>query len=1319
MNFSAKNSARSVLIAAIALLGTTTVRAQAAPARRPDAGSINFPGNPQALPVQAEVRFQVNDGDSVSVAALGSDAKARPLLESTFRSNGGNNATVTAFASGQPMATVPIADRTWSRREVKSGTATYAWLFPKVKNTWNERDRREIGAAYDTLMPFAARSFTLRLLLTPETRQIWIDDRLVAEEKVAGPQSATFTLKWTGALAPTYTLSQPVETISGVATGANATAGRFLPLSLANYSHRKDYPGQRAAPPVMATSAGRQVPLLPVPGGLDLGESLYRYRLSAGGDGPYVGYLNANEAWPGPLQIDPATFTFRVPYRNYQNAWLVVSKEDTAATVPRGTFRFYRENTGVPASTDFEVTPAAIKSGLVTALPKRPGAMQLYLVRVPIDTDGFQGFRDMSDQFIDFEVSKPVQLTRSYPDPIYYGPHPAGLPSSLRVVGITLEEAPFDFQVRPAQYGHVFAEPEKVEYAVRVTNTGARPLTAKIAVATRSYDSEEKKQFDATATVPAGTTVDVPMSLALQKYGWHELKTTVEAAGATRRSTLSLVRLPRDTRTYGTASNETRIGAWILWGHYTPFSTDRAANEPILAMMRKIGIRNLGGHGAFIDPLLAKKYDFVAGGPHTDVGVYHRLNENDPVAMEKMVAAELAQVEAVLKYYPDVSYFYGGEWGISKEVYYSPEPRYTDQGPRELTEVETNRVTRQSKIFKAIGEAMRKKYPTVRLVLQWGGPQGTIPFLRMGFPQNLVDQFGMDQPSFELMPELSNMPGSMTNLWTLRQEAKRLGWPRLPINWTEGPFLPTNPGALTEEQQANYQVRNWLVGMSYGIDQFEAGVVPHDAGNYYGSEHYGAGVFHRIPLENPKPAVAALATAATMTNGADPVGGVETGNLSTYCLAFKNAKTNEKLYALWRVRGTSELQLKVTGRDNVSVTDAMGNARRLTVKDGAVSLTLSASPVWLTGAGEVSSIRLAVPVYTEKPGAVVKPLAAFSAEGWRYDGGEDAHYANNHFANRRITDANLKASFVAGEASRPKMAAEIALPVEPGDKPLANRYGALVPKQALPIPGKAQALGLWIKGNASWGRIAYQLRDAKGEVWTSTGTRDDWNCDDAHAWSFINFEGWRYVRFPLPGNAPYDAARELETTWWGSRGGDGIVDLPLSVEKIFVEARNEVPYLGEMKLVPERSFKLSDLMAEYADAADATASGLKQYQLRKPMPEWNGPQENPIARLQTQGAGAAPAIRGFEEPGHFNDGRRMTIRFDGQEGLKYNLYLSLYPDGRGAELLKAGVLDNTLVVGLRPEVPLYLFLTSVGTDGRESKPSEAFKLVTHDNFAEK
>jgi hypothetical protein len=345
-------------------------------------------------------------------------------------------------------------------------------------------------------------------------------------------------------------------------------------------------------------------------------------------------------------------------------------------------------------------------------------------------------------------------------------------------------------------------------------------------------------------------------------------------------------------------------------------------------------------------------------------------------------------------------------------------------------------------------------------------------------------------------------------------------------------------------------------------------------------------------------------------------------------------------------------------------------------------------------------------------------LAGLTADRWTFDTTADEAYASNHFAMYRMPAPNLLAEFGQGEKGHADAVA-ITLPLEPHDRPLATRYGQLKLRQPVTIPGKASALGLWVKGNSSWGRVVYECRDANGEVWTSVGTRDDWNCDDPHAWSYVSFEGWRYVRFPLPGNQPWDSNRDPDTTWWGSRGGDGIVDLPLTLEKIIVEARNEVPYLGEMKPVPNRTYKLAGLVAEYDQERDTSDQVVADSRTRMPVPAWKGPDENPIARLVSEGVGAAPAVLEVAEPQHFNDGRRMVVHFAAQEGFAYHLYISRYPDGRGADLLKAGLKDGDTVSGFRPGVQVYLFLTATDASNRPSKPSPPFAVVTKDNFSEK
>ncbi|NQU11280.1 hypothetical protein HQ590_10845 [bacterium] len=1251
-----------------------------------------------AVPVDATFRFRASPGDTIEVRAIEEQQDAKPLLEFTFAQQADNRAAITVRSAGRPLATNAKSNRRWDFRNTNTGALNYGWRFPKVRTLWDERDFKEIGAANARLTPFAEKVFTLRMVLAPDTRQIWLDDRLVAEDHAANARPA----RWAIQLAKT-------ARVLAAEFSAPADQGRFLPLALENYSHlQRVQEATTECAPVNLKSIPLRVPKAAAPE-INLGDSLDRYRLTHG-TGPDTGYVNTMSAWPGAFRIDPAALTFRVPYRNYQNVWLLAWLDDRPDAVAKGTLQFFQENAGYPARTDFSISPEAIRQGLVTKLSQQTAAGKpLYLIKVPLDTGGLYGMRDRFDQFLEFQLTKPVALTRSYPDPIFYGYFPAGFPSSIHVVGITLEEAPFGFQVEPKQAHFVFERPEKPVVTVSVTNTSARILKAEVRAETTSYDGEEKRTLKARARINPGQSVDMRLAFDLRKLGWHKLKVTVKAGGVQREATLSLVLLPPDQRTHGQAANETRFGMWSLAGHYTS----------LVPTLSKGVVHDDPGDARYQDAY--RKLGLVNIANAHSVGrnfAQWNSGDADPESQKKAIETEVANVMKMTERQAAPLYFYGGEWGIGSEAaQYGPGPLYTGEGDRPLDPEVQKVAETQVQIFTAIGKAIRAQCPQARLMLQWGAPAGSIAHLRAGIGRDLVDGFGMDAPMFELLPEISNALGSINALWMLRAEAKRLGWPRLPIGWTEGPFFPTNPGALTERDQMDYQVRYLLLGLGYGVEAFVSGVVPQDAGNYYGAEHYGAGIIHRTPLEHPKPAVAAVATMTSMLCGADPVGGIDTGCLTTYCMEFQRAKDQAKVYAIWRVNGKVQARVKVRGSKAV-VTDAMGNAAPAAIKDGAIRVPLGPSPVWLTGVEKVEGFEFDPPVYDSAPAKVTRPLAAMSADQWSYDGAEDKEYAHHHFAVRRITDPKLQVEFGQGEKEYPDAVA-ITLPVEPGDRPLANRYGALKPKAPIVIPGKATALGVWIKGNSSWGRVVYQLRDAQGELWTSVGTKDNWNCDDTHAWSYVNFEGWRYVRFPLPGNHPYDASRDLETTWWGSRGGDGIVDLPLTLEKIIVEARNEVPVLGEMKVVPERSYKLSRLVAEYDTEEATTPAIVKRHQIRQPVPVWSGPAENLMAQLAAAGVGTAPDIREVVEPLQWRDGRQMIIRFNQAPEFKYNLYVSRYPDGKGAELLQGNVTDNLMVTGLRPEMSLYLFLTAIGADQKESKPSQVFHLITHDNFAEK
>src|SRR5258706_212297 len=181
--------------------------------------------------------------------------------------------------------------------------------------------------------------------------------------------------------------------------------------------------------------------------------------------------------------------------------------------------------------------------------------------------------------------------------------------------------------------------------------------------------------------------------------------------------------------------------------------------------------------------------------------------------------------------------------------------------------------------------------------------------------------------------------------------------------------------------------------MAYGIERLQSAVVPNGAANCSGAELSVAGVFPRRPLENPKPAVAAVATMTSMLCGADPVGGVDTGSLTTYCMAFQRAKDKAKIFALWRVNGKCDVNLTVSGTAT-TITDAMGNKTAMPVKNSVITVSLGPTPVWLTGVDGIDGFDFGAPVYDSAPARITRPLADMTEARWTYEGSEDKAYVN-------------------------------------------------------------------------------------------------------------------------------------------------------------------------------------------------------------------------------------------------------------------------------------------------------------------------------------
>jgi hypothetical protein len=282
-------------------------------------------------------------------------------------------------------------------------------------------------------------------------------------------------------------------------------------------------------------------------------------------------------------------------------------------------------------------------------------------------------------------------------------------------------------------------------------------------------------------------------------------------------------------------------------------------------------------------------------------------------------------------------------------------------------------------------------------------------------------------------------------------------------------------------------------------------------------------------------------------------------------------------------------------------------------------------------------------------------------------------------------------------------------------------YNILTPKKPVVLKGAPAALGLWIKGGSDWGRVIYTLRDSKGERWTSIGTQDQYNCDDVHSWSAFNFDGWRYLRFELPGHTGYDSFRKHGTTWWRSDGGDGIVDLPLTLENIIVEQRSHILYVNDVQPTASNRVDLGKLYVEYADPADATAEVVRVSKLRMPLPTGLAALPNPIAEMQRDGKLPATALTKLVPPLQQNDGTKVHVHFQPAAAAKtYFVWASAHAGGRGAvNLTPGGLKSGDLVYGVRPALKLYFWVTYQDAKGQLSKPSAVASATLVDAFKEK
>ena len=888
---------------------------------------------------------------------------------------------------------------------------------------------------------------------------------------------------------------------------------------------------------------------------------------------------------------DPRRPVFKVPVADYAAVYLLAAADkDTSlnatVSIRIGALAGSRRTTLHDFSAEVPRLDSKRGPAGSTVIPTKAG--NVFLVRVPLGKAIAQDFRD--EWAFDVELTKELRLAIRRPDPCRFQVRPLGTPSGVHVFAMTFMRSPIQLEVTSDQAGHVFNEPQTPTFHVRLHNVGQRGPVVIEATATDYYGGTSVVRTEELVSKPGQRLVQ-EIVLPVKRRGYHELSVRVlRGRNELLRRETTFALLPADTRR---CRDQSPLGTWDFSGtHYTPDDPDRVG--PLYV---KAGLR----YGMFgFSAQARQKYGVLVGNEPRSAERLAKALEKDPSTPKRvLIFHEHAISGPHIMRTPDV---------------------FTGRSAYRLDEKEQARLDALWKEAIETARATRRQFPDAKLSLGNGNPHLLEEFLRRKFPPELFDSRGNEAGSFMRMPETQPLDFVANNasLWMDRQVLDHYGYGGKPITQCYEICYPgTNPGNLSLRTQAGYFVRHVMHSLAWGVPVVRPGIICDVGNSYYYSNWGSSGFCFARPEVSPKPSYVAIATTTQQLDGAAFRRALPTGSPVVYAVEFRR-RDGRYVTVLWTIRGTRPVTFAVKDPAKATWTDIMGNASPLeSPGPGVASLEVSASPVFVATGQPLEKIACGHPVLRGRPDPKAKSFLVSSLAklaDWQVETGHspELEWFNFECPRRKGDFAWTETAEFEGEKS--VLRVEPRLPV-PGSHYLPM-YSVLAHRKGVEIPGQPTEIGLMLNGNGGWGRVIFELEDAGGQRWTSIGaavrgqpTRwmedwmskeelekvrsmsvGDWNTNDPWQRSRINFEGWRYVRFPLPGQYPGEGYHWPYASQW-KHSGDGVVKYPLTFRKLIVELPEKVLYLTRTAAVPRPEVYLKDLTVTYEAPEKAFTAG--------------------------------------------------------------------------------------------------------------------------------
>jgi hypothetical protein len=531
---------------------------------------------------------------------------------------------------------------------------------------------------------------------------------------------------------------------------------------------------------------------------------------------------------------------------------------------------------------------------------------------------------------------------------------------------------------------------------------------------------------------------------------------------------------------------------------------------------------------------------------------------------------------------------------------------FTDQPPYRFDATEEKAFKKMYDDAVKAAREMRAKYPKVHLRFGNGAHPTKEALYRAKFPGELFDSAGNESPSLGRPPEAQppDYVAYNASIWMDRELLDAYGYKDKPVTECyESCYTTSTPGR--EQEQADYYVRHALHALAWNIPEIKIGQICDQGNSFYFTIYGPIGLCRARPELNVKPSFVALATLTRVLDGAKFVRDVTLGSPALYGLEFTRPDGTQA-HALWTLQGQRAVRLVMDRPGPWTRVNDQGAETPVTGTRGVIELELTPSPIYLVGAGKVERAIAppngpATPRYTEKPagkGTVLAPLSDLA--DWTVETNRDPELEYYDFVGPR-RKGDFAFTPVASFEGKDRVLRVAPRPIQHG-KATMPMYAVLAHKNGIPVPGTPTEVGAWVNGNGGWGRLIFELQDASGQRWISIGAEqpgiprkwiedlvppdmrakwaqpaiNDSNTDDVLGLSRINFDGWRWLAFPLPGNYPGEKHPWPANSQW-RWNKDGVVHYPLTFMRLIVELPEKVLHVKTFAPPPRPEIYLKDL----------------------------------------------------------------------------------------------------------------------------------------------